>query len=444
MESILQYRMAVVTPDKQLKRAIKRVTTATASTADFVDEPSRISSEPAADLVILDARNVLPSKKALARVPTKAHISYILDGDNLIPTVDLLLDDRVCSLLCHDETFDDDEFIASATKALRRDIFGLQKYFPWGVTTYSMVVRNYEQKTRAIEIVMEYARAAGLRGPVRDRIQLASDELMMNALYHAPMDEKGNELYGKLSRKEVAQLEEVMPIEVHYGCSGRYFGLSIRDTGGSLTRQKALEYLMKAKNANAQVETKTTGAGLGLISVLRSVSKLIFNLEPGVSTEVIALFDMNLIGRGKVGARSLHIFTAEWDDKDDATAAAEPSEEQAAKATPGPSRWTLATLLLALLVVALGIAYYMRVNQQGVTSSVQSTAPTITVIPTPADATIQVNGMTMSANTPIPVPDGAAAYEIVVTKPHHEMWKQTLTRAQLHGPVYLYVTLDPE
>lgn len=433
---MLRYHMAVITPDKRLKRAIKRVTTATASTADFLVSADALPSEPPVDLAILDAREAEPGAKVLGALPDSAAISYILDGESLTHRIDLLGDPRVCSLFCHDDRFDDDEFIASATKALRHDVFGLQKYFPWGVTTYSMVVKNYEQKTRAIQIIMEYAREAGLRGPVRDRVQLVSDELMMNALYHAPVDEEGKELYRSISRKDLAALEEVKPIEVHYGCSGRYFGISVRDGGGSLTRKKALEYLLRAKQDTAVIENKATGAGLGLLSVLRSVSKLIFNLDPGSSTEVIALFDMDLIAEGKVGARSLHIFMADPEHEHDEEAEAPmAANEGGATGRAG----TIAAIILALLLVSGGIAYMMRGN----VPAPAPTQQTLAILPRPADAVITVNGQARAPGQPFELTPGVDAYEIIVTSPGHETWTQTLAPDEVRGKdLRLYVTLD--
>ena len=187
---MLRYHMSVVTRDPGLKRSIKRLTTATGSTADFALDTALNPTRPI-NLAIYDARTELPDRRFLSQVPKPAHIIYIVPGENLAQKVQLFEDVRVTSLFCYDERFDDDEFISSATKALHGEIFGLQKYFPWGVTTFSMVVKNYDEKGRAIEIMMRYAQMAGVRGPVRDRIQLVADELMMNALYHAPVDGRG-------------------------------------------------------------------------------------------------------------------------------------------------------------------------------------------------------------------------------------------------------------
>lgn len=407
---MLRYHMAVITRDNALKRAIKRLTTATGSTADYIGDATGLNPEKPISLAIYDAREAPPDKLFFAKVPKEAKIIYIIDAEGLIPKVGLFKDERVVSLFSYDAQFDDDEFVATATKALRGEIFGLQKYFPWGVTSFSMVVKNHEEKGKAIEILMQYANLAGVRGGVRDRIQLVCDELMMNALYHAPTDKDGKELYSGRTLKELAQLDHVSPIEVRYACSGRYFGVSVRDGGGSLSRDRALEYMRKAQ-ATAAIETKTSGAGLGLVSVLKSVSKLVFNLEFGASTEVVALFDMELFAKGKVGARSLHLFAApdapeepEMSvEKDEGAGGAEAAanDEAAAPRARGPvGAWLLAAILGAV-VASLGTAFYLKKTATATAATSPSASPRLTVRPTPKDATIMLDGKeAIAADTP--------------------------------------------
>ena len=456
---MLRYHMLVVTRDTGLKRNIKRLTTATGATADFVTESSQQPTR-AVDLAINDARDEMPDRRFLAQLPRSARILYIVRGDDLIRYVGLFEDTRTTSLFCHDERFDDDEFISSATKALRGELFGLQKYFPWGVTTFSMMVKSYQEKTRAIEIMMRYAQTAAVRGPVRDRIQLVADELMMNALYHAPVDERGQELYRGYTLTQLATLPEVSPIQVQYGCSGRYFGIAVRDGGGSLQRDRALNYLVRAQTG-ATIETKTSGAGLGLVSVLRSVSKLIFNLAPTYSTEVIALFDMDLFAHGKVGARSLHVFTANVSGLD-----AEPDEEELAvgdatktranvPAPPARSHsvgWLVAGFLGAILA-SLGTAYYFVRTSRSASAEadaplaptvVEQEAPSLIVMAEPRSAEVLINGTEVESGLPWRLPARAERVEISVTASGHRGWTRTMKASELTGRERIFVRLDRE
>ncbi len=449
---MLRYHMVVVTADKDVKRAIKRLTAATGASADFVKNEREIKNPQAIDLAIFDARERDPSAEFLGSIPPSGRVLYILRGEDLRKKMHLFEATQTTSLFCYNDQFDDDEFISSATKALRGDVFGLQKYFPWGVTSFTMLVKSYEDKTKAIDIIMSYAQMAGVRGPVRDRMQLVADELMMNALYHAPTDANGNERYAGKTRKELAQLEQVDPIEVQYGCSGTYFGISVRDGFGSLSRKKSLDYLKRVGTEEAKIEQKTEGAGLGLISVLQSVSKLIFNLDPGYSTEAIGLFDMQLQARGMAGARSLHIFTA-GRAENEVVAAQAAVAQTPPKATPtsgGP--WLLAAFLGAV-VAALGTAYYMKTSRAkaealkaGVLAKEEESTTgekSITVVATPNDAQIELNGARVKSGAPSIMPSGLASVTVVVRKDGFAPWTKTLIPADIAERSTLYVDLVP-
>ncbi|HUS62927.1 MAG TPA: hypothetical protein VMZ28_00240 [Kofleriaceae bacterium] len=454
---MLRYHMLVVTPDTGLKRSIKRLTTATGATADFVTDSTQSASR-GVDLAIFDARQEMPDRRFLGQLPRSARIIYIVRGDDLIRYVGLFEDTRATSLFCHDERFDDDEFISSATKALRGELFGLQKYFPWGVTTFSMLVKSYQEKVRAIDIMMNYAQAAGVRGPVRDRIQLVADELMMNALYHAPVDASGQELYRGYTLKQLATLPDVSPVQVQYGCSGRYFGIAVRDAGGSLQRDRALSYLVRAQTG-ATMETKASGAGLGLVSVLRSVSKLVFNLAPGYSTEVIALFDMDLFAHGKVGARSLHVFTANVsglsNEPDEEELAVGDATKTRANIAPAPPRshgagWVLAGFLGAVLA-SLGTAYYFVRTSRAASAQadappaptvVEPETPSLTVLAEPSSADVLINGAEVESGLPWRLPARAERVEISVTADGHRAWSRTMKASELTGRERIFVRLD--
>jgi hypothetical protein len=441
---MLRYNMVVITRDNALKRAVKRVTTATGAKAEYIGDASGINPTPAIDLAIFDARKDSPDKLFFGKVPETAKIIYIIAADSLVNKITLLKDPRVTSLFCHDERFDDDEFISTATKCLRGEVFGLQKYFPWGVTSFSMLVKNYKEKGRAIDVLMRYATLAGVRGPVRDRIQLVADELMMNALYHAPVDSSGREVYRDRPLKELAQLEEVNPIQVQYGCSGRYFGVAVRDGFGSLSRERALDYLVRTKTGS-MIEDKATGAGLGLVSVLRSVSKLVFNVDHGSSTEAIGLFDMDLFARGKVGARSLHLFTeapsAEVEDEDEQPAADRAAPTAGAGNT---GKWALVAVLLAV-VCSMATAYVLKQAQPAAAmpaGMVQTQPLRVTVHAEPDDAAISINGRFARSGVALELPrEAPRTSEAVVSKPGFDERRVTFAP----GPdVQLHVNLVPE
>ena len=430
--------MMVVTPDKALKRAVKRLTTATGSSALFVENEREIDPNQPIDLAIFDARKRAPDPSFVPKIPAKGHILYIIQPGSIADRIGLFEAPQSTSLFCYNDQFDDDEFIASATKALRGDVFGLQKYFPWGVTTFTMLVKSHEEKGMAIDIMMRYAKTAGVRGPVRDRVQLVVDELMMNALYHAPTDEHGNERNKGKTPGELSK-GDVDPIEVQYGCSGKYFGVSVRDGFGSLSRDKALDYFKRVGNDVAHIEDKKSGAGLGLVSVLRSVSKLVLNLEPGYSTEAIGLFDMEVQGRGMAGARSLHLFTAAPPDPE----LAGPAPARPARAPANLRLWAFAAFL-AMIVTGLASAYYLRSTDTVAGAEPQADVePSLTLLVTPEDATVTLNGYERVAGTPWSFDESFESITIEVSKEGFEPWSKTLDPKTLRPNSTMYADLVP-
>lgn len=306
---MFRFHTVVITYDSALRQSLRRLSAAIGSSVSFVDDPSFLRPDRAFDLILCDTR-ALSERDALLPTAPRAPVLYLVEGASVVGRLSLLAAPRAAALLCYDGQLDDDEIIVSATKLLRGEIFGAQKYLPWGVTTYSVEVASYAEKERALGLLVDFAVNAGCRGPLRDRIQRASDELMMNALYHAPVDELGRRLSEGKAPRDLINTPPERPVLLQYACSGRYFAVTVQDSYGSLAREQLLSYLCRAEGA-LSMDDKPQGAGLGLVSVLAAASKLVFNLDPGGGTEVIALFDRRVVGQGQFHTRTLGIYTRE-------------------------------------------------------------------------------------------------------------------------------------
>lgn len=344
---MLRFQAVVLTGDVSLRQSVRRLATAIGATVECMDLGASVAADRPVDLVIVDARTGPPA--AAPAVPAGARVLYLVDGARLAEYLPLLSPAGTVGLLAAEGGLEEDVFIATATKALRGEIFGLEKYFPWGVTTFAIDVCAYEQKERALEILLEHATLAGCRWALRERIQVAGDELLMNALYHGPVDEQGRRLHEGKTVKELAHLPSGEPVVLRYGCSGRHFGVSVQDGYGSLSRETLLSYLSRTGEGGGAIESKPTGAGLGLASVLRSANRLIFNLQASGGTEVIALFDRD----ARAGAQSLCLFEVPAPtEEEEAAAAAEDGQDEAAPAPAGRWPWSRGRVAAALILTA--------------------------------------------------------------------------------------------
>ncbi len=349
-DSMLRHKILCVSSDPAMRRSLKRLMTATGALTEFIPDLSKLPND-VPSLVTVDLRSQsAPKLKDLEKVFPEKRLICIVGVQDFAQIVECLKLPRCGSVITYDDRFEPDDFIITVTKLLHGQVFGLQKYFPWGVTIYNMDIESYEEKLRALDVLNSYAELAGARGAVRDRMALVAEELIINGMYHAPVDENGKPKYRHLPRKEMSKLTFDRPVKVTCASNGQHFAVAVRDSYGSLDKPTIVKFLAKAAEAKLTPEQqRDQGAGLGLVTALKSASKLVFNIAPDTGTEVIALFDLDLLAKGRQGTRSVHIFT-------------ERRRIQPAPPTvpPRPSPMPLVAGALAVVLIIFGVVGVMR------------------------------------------------------------------------------------
>jgi len=197
------------------------------------------------------------------------------------------------NLLAKSPEVDGAELLVTMQKLLRNDVFGLHKYFPWGVPTQRFTVRRASLREQTIDSVCAFG--ADVKAPRRlvELYRTVADELITNAIYNAPVDANGHALYGHLPRTEEVELAADQEIKVTTCCDGQKLGISVEDPFGSIQQGQVLDYLSKCfRKGTDQVDTKEGGAGLGLYYVFESLSHFVVNLAPGKRTEMLGLLDI--------------------------------------------------------------------------------------------------------------------------------------------------------
>ena len=349
VDAMLRHKILIVSSEASMRRSLKRLMTATGAVTEFVSDLSKLPAEPPS-LIAVDLRSPsAPKMKELANVFPEVRLIAIVGAQDFGQMVESLRSPRCSSVITFDDEFEPEDFIVTVTKLLHGQVFGLQKYFPWGVTLYNMEIAGYEEKVKALDVLNAYAELAGARGPVRDRMALVSEELLINAMYHAPTDETGKPLYQHLPRKEMAGKTFDRPVKVACASNGQLFAVAVRDAYGSLDKDTVVKFLSKGTQKSLTPEQKESGAGLGLVTALKNANKLVFNLSPGQGTEVIALFDLDLLAKGRPGVRAVHIFTERRK--------AAPKEAPAEKIRPSANPMTAPLLVgaMALLIIIFGV-----------------------------------------------------------------------------------------
>ncbi|NJM91133.1 MAG: hypothetical protein HC863_02440, partial [Myxococcales bacterium] len=229
----------------------------------------------------------------LPRLVGDARVIVILPRSNLGAIVEMLgASERIAAVMVA-EAFDVTDLSAVATRILGGDLFGLEKMVPWGTKIHSTLVGDYQEKSLCIAQISEFAEMMGVRRKYRESIEQSVDEMLMNALYDAPVDEQGRSIFSEIPTKTRISLRVEQKVVVQYTCDGKSFAVSVRDAFGTLERSTILQYLHKCLHAEQQIDRKTGGAGLGLYLIANNCSQILFNVLPGVATEVLTRFDLD-------------------------------------------------------------------------------------------------------------------------------------------------------
>ncbi|MCP4446095.1 MAG: hypothetical protein GY811_12220 [Myxococcales bacterium] len=301
-----------------LRRRLKRSLHATGSTIEFCDSIDKADKrEYPPSLLFLDKES-----RQDAELP---HLMQVMDKHGKVVIIGESIADNDFVQLMRQQPFDnvidtsdpdESEIVATSAKLLTGDIFGLDKYLSWGTETRTGQVHSYEEKRTALEQVTEFASEIGARRKILSRIENVTDELLMNAIYNAPAAAKAGQAGQDNLEFEVGPNQapdpNSKPATITYACDGRYFGVSVVDYYGELRKKGILDNLLRARESGGRPRAGGSGAGLGIFFVLASASRYVANIQQGVKTEVICLFDMRQTGREPhTCAGSLHIFTVD-------------------------------------------------------------------------------------------------------------------------------------
>ena len=417
---MLARRIIAVSPDKGFG---KQLATALKAAGGAVDLHLTIEAlgkaEIVAALVVLHLEGELASAAAelLPRLTGETRVICILPRSNLVAVVDTMRSsERVAGLLTT-ESFDSRELSALATRVLAGDIFGLEKMFHWGTLVHSQLVGDYQEKSVAISQVSEFADLMGVRRKYRESIEQCVDEMLMNALYDAPVDEHGHPLFSEIPTKTRISLRVEQKVVVQYACDGKRFAVSVRDAFGTLERATVLSYLHKCLHSEQQIDRKVGGAGLGLYMMVNAASCVLFNLLPGVATEVVCIFDLEV---PKMQLEQLGFFH----EKIDAAGrlAIGPSKrlrgtaqhpvERRQEPAPGVSPMLIRVLVAAIVVMCglIGLVAWGRMS-----GGRQTTDVSFTTIPNGAQLELEGHnvGSTTAGSLAVPDLEVGRAYAVV-------------------------------
>ncbi len=219
----------------------------------------------------------------------RAHVTIVTPRAKLSDLTAYLRDDRVNHVVVGEEL--DRGVFVTAQKLLTGDIFGIEKYLPEGTPVHYARLRDFEGRGRAIDTVLAFAEESKMRRQVRTAIGAVCEELLMNALYDAPVDTEGKSVFADVDPHDRTRTRSPRPVSIRYAATDTLFAVAVRDRFGRLAKNTILSYIEKCIHAPDQIDRKTYGAGLGLYLVANAAASYVVNVAYGIATEVVCTFD---------------------------------------------------------------------------------------------------------------------------------------------------------
>ncbi len=219
---------------------------------------------------------------------------------------------NIVSRVSDDRTLLVKSIVTTVSKLISRDIFSLEKYLLWGTEVNEAPVVASSERGALLDRMQTSLAGLGVRAPVIRRCILAAEEMLLNAIYDAPRDAAGAQLFDR-DRKAKVQLAPEQRGLLRWACDGIMVAVSVEDPFGAIERDTILDYLEGCYERREIQMGPSGGAGRGIFMIMESADLTIFNVKPGKRTEVIAMFAVDLELRKKLTTASFHCFSVNPD-----------------------------------------------------------------------------------------------------------------------------------
>jgi hypothetical protein len=161
----------------------------------------------------------------------------------------------------------------------------------YGHDWFEITLRGSGDRSVAVGCLEEFA-GRFVTGRMRDGLVQTADEMIMNALYDAPIDSTGRPKFAHQRKQSIELPPEERPTFA-YGCDGMRLALSISDPFGTLPRKAVFGGLHRGL-ATGTIDTSGGGAGLGMMMICQTAKILYFDVVPRRLTQVTAVIELDV------------------------------------------------------------------------------------------------------------------------------------------------------
>lgn len=183
----------------------------------------------------------------------------------------------------------------------------LSAYLDWGAHAIELEVGSTADRDAAVARIQELVGMLAVPRRIAEMFGELGHELIMNAIYDAPVDGHGRPRYAA-DRKADVVLDDHERSVVRIGTDGSRVVLQVRDPFGRLERRHVVDGLARGL-AGGEMDRSHGGASLGMMVCHNASSAMFFDVARGRHTEVTALFELDQnLREFRTQARSLHFW----------------------------------------------------------------------------------------------------------------------------------------
>ena len=184
----------------------------------------------------------------------------------------------------------------------------LAAYLDWGFHSIDLAVKATTDLDPAVGKVQDFVGALQVPKRVAEMFGELAHELLMNAIYDAPVDASGRPKYAADRKADVRLSDAECPV-VRLASDGSRLVLQVRDPFGRLERRHVFDGLARGLSGG-EMDRSHGGAGLGMMVCHNASSAMFFDVVRGRHTEVTALFELDINLRElRTQAKSLHFWS---------------------------------------------------------------------------------------------------------------------------------------
>jgi hypothetical protein len=300
-------KLVVAHPERKAQRALQRLVSATSCPVQIVTDGAALAAAVDPDTIAVVDMTIAHSAPALCRQPARAWIAVPGEGLNSADgrTVDALLAAGWWHVVAHQMPILAEELLATVQKLLRGDVFGLEKYIAWGAEVRSYTLEDARERDVAVTMIARDVIAVGLPDRIASLVSVIGDELIANALYVAPLDERNRRFRANDARERGRALRGRDVVTVRWATDARYLAIEVRDRWGTLD-----PHAIAASLATGKASASSAESGMGLALAYACCNQLVVDLEPNVMTEMVALLDVRYKPTELGRSASFHTFVA--------------------------------------------------------------------------------------------------------------------------------------